>query len=73
MKLELKRQAFLEAWQIAERFVDTKAAKDSIGGIFITASDDGKVILEATDLKTSVRCNAEGVNVVEPGVAVVPS
>lgn len=73
MKLELKRQDFLKAWQIAERFVDTKAAKDSIGGIFITASENGTASLEATDLKTSVKCAAEGVNVIEPGVAVVPA
>ena len=73
MKLELQRQNFLKAWQIAERFTDTKSAKESTSGILITASEDGQVKLEATDLKTSVRCSAEGVNVIEPGFAVVPA
>ena len=73
MKLELKRQDFLKAWQIAEKFIDAKSAKESTSGIFIAASNDGRVTLEATDLKTSVRCNAEGVNVMEQGVAVVPA
>ena len=73
MKLELKRQNFLRAWQIAEKYIDPKSAKESISGIFIRASEDGNVTLEATDLKTSVRCKAEGVNVIEPGVAVVPA
>ncbi|MBQ7560178.1 MAG: DNA polymerase III subunit beta [Synergistaceae bacterium] len=73
MKLELKRQDFLKAWQIAERFIDVKPAKNSLGGILIRASEDGSVTLEATDLKTSVKCTAEGVNIISPGVAVVPA
>ena len=73
MKLELQRQDFLKAWQIAEKFIDAKSAKESISGIFVRAFEDGRVTLEATDLKTSVRCEAEGVNVIEPGVAVVPA
>ena len=73
MKLELQRQNFLKAWQIAEKYIDPKSAKESLSGIYIRASENGEVTLEATDLKTSVRCKAEGVNVVEPGVAVVPA
>ena len=73
MKLELKRQDFLKTWQIAEKFIDPKSAKESVSGIFIAAGEDGRVTLEATDLKTSVRCDAEGVNVIEPGLAVVPA
>ena len=73
MKLELKRQDFLKAWQIAEKFIDPRGAKESIAGILIAASDDGRVTLVATDLKTSVRCQAEGVNVIEQGIAVVPA
>ena len=73
MKLELKRQDFLKGWQIAEKFIDAKSAKEALSGIFIAAGEDGRVTLEATDLKTSVRCDAEGVNVLEPGLAVVPA
>jgi len=73
MKLELQRTNFFKAWQIAENFTDKKSAKESTSGIFISASEDGRVTLEATDLKTSVRCKADGVNVIEPGTAVVPA
>lgn len=73
MKLELERQEFLKAWQIAERFVDTKTSNESLKGILMTAHEDNTVTLEATDLKTSVRCNANGVNVTEPGFAVLPA
>ena len=73
MKLELRRQDFLKAWQIAENFTDRKSGKESTSGILLTAFDDGRVTLVATDLKTSVRCKAEGVNVIESGVAVVPA
>ena len=73
MKLELERQDFLKAWQTAERFASTKTTKDSTRGILITASEDNTVILKATDLNTSVRFRAQGVNVLEPGFAVVPA
>ena len=72
MKLELERQDFLKAWQIAERIAQTKTAKDSTNGILITATDTD-ITLQATDLKTSVKCKAVGANVIEPGSAVVPA
>lgn len=72
MKLELERQEFLKAWQTAVKFANTKTTKESVSGVMIHASDDA-VILEATDLKTSIRCKAKGVNVIEPGSAVVPA
>ena len=76
MKLELKRQDFLKAWQIAERFsasASAKTPKDSLSGIFVTATEDNQITLEATDLKTSCTCNAEGANVLEPGFTVIPA
>ena len=72
MKLEIQRQDFLKAWQTAEKFASNKTPMDSISSILITAGDDNITTLEATDLKTSVKCTAKGVNVVEPGSAVVP-
>ena len=72
MKLELERQNFLKAWQIAERVVGTKTPKDSISGILINASDN-EITLEATDLKTAVKCKAVGANVIEAGSAVIPA
>ena len=73
MKLEIERQDFLKAWQNAEKQSDSKSTKDAIAGVLITASEDNTVILEATDLKTSIRCTAKGANVIEPGTAVIPA
>ena len=64
MKLEINRQDFMKSWRIAEQFTNDN--------ILVTA-DGGTVKLKATDLKTSVLCNSEGVNVIEDGVAVVPT
>ena len=73
MKLEIERQDFLKAWQNAERLSDAKSTKDAIAGVLITAEEDNSVILEATDLKTSIRCTAKGANVLEPGKSVIPA
>lgn len=72
MKLELTRKDFLKSWQLAERFTAAKSSADYLQGIFITATDDDNVTLEATDLKTSVKCKAQGVNVIEAGTALAP-
>ena len=72
MKLELKRKEFLKSWQTAERFAGTKSVSEAAQGIYIKASEDGQVTLKATDLKTSVKLKAEGVNILEPGEAVIP-
>ena len=72
MKLEITRKDFIKGWQTAERFVDTKSPNNSIKGIYISATEDGQTTLKATDLKTSVKCRAEGVNILEPGEAVIP-
>ena len=72
MKLEVTRKDFIKSWSLAERFVDTKSPKEAIKGILISTTADGQATLTATDLKTSVKCKAEGVNVIEPGTAVIP-
>ena len=72
MKLEIKRQDFLKAWQTAEKIAVSKAITDIVNSIRISTAEDGTVTLEATDLKTSVKCKAKGVEVIEPGTAVVP-
>ena len=71
MILELDRQTFLKAWGIAEKSAGTKNAKETIAGMLIHADENG-VTLEATDLKTSVKCNAQGVTIKEPGTCLVP-
>ena len=72
MKLEITRKDFFKSWQLAERFVNTKSKNNFARGIFIEAKDNGSTTLKATDLKTSVKCKAEGVNVIESGSAVIP-
>lgn len=72
MKLEIKRQDFLKAWQTAEKTAISKAITDFVNSIKINVSDNGEVTLEATDLKTTVKCKASGVSVIEPGAALLP-
>ena len=64
MKLNINRPDFLKSWQIAERFTN--------GNILISASDE-ITKLHATDLKTSVSCNVDGVHVKEAGEALIPA
>ena len=71
LKLELDRSEFLKAWQTAEKYTAAKSTMESLGGIRITASEDNNVTLEATDLKSSVKCSARSSNVLEPGAAVL--
>ena len=73
MKLELERQNFLKAWQTAEKFTSTKTPKEATRAILITANDDNSVIIRATNLNTSVKLTAAGVNVLEPGQALIPA
>ena len=66
MKLEITRKDFLKSWSLAERFTD-------INKNILLIADNETLQLKATDLKTSVLCKADGVNVIEDGVAVVPA
>ena len=72
MKLELERSEFLKAWQTAEKYTSSKTTMLSLTGVRIAADlEAGTVTLEATDLKSSVRCTAKGAAVIEPGVVVL--
>jgi DNA polymerase-3 subunit beta len=79
MKIDIVRSEFLKAWQMAERCSSTRSTLSSIAGVFLTAEGEqeqkqgqGKVLLSATDLKTSIRCTAEGVTVSQNGSAILP-
>ncbi|MBQ7593859.1 MAG: DNA polymerase III subunit beta [Synergistaceae bacterium] len=69
MKLQIKRQDFLKSWQIAEKITNAKSTIEGVRAVLIKADEDGTVTLEATDMKSYVRSKAEGVTVVEPGLA----
>ena len=71
MKIDIVRSEFLKAWQMAERSSSTKSTVGSLGGVLLTADGD-KVMLEATDLKTSIRCLAGGVRVSRDGSEILP-
>lgn len=71
MKIDIVRSEFMKAWQMAERSSSTKSTIGSLGGVLLTADGD-RVTLEATDLKTSIRCSAEGVRVSKDGSAILP-
>lgn len=69
MIIESERSTFLKAWQIAEKYTASQQ-REGLNGVRITASDD-TVTLEATDLKSSVKCTVKGAEVKESGVAVL--
>ena len=75
MRLQINKTEFMKYWQIAERTTSTKSTINSLTGIFLKAGASGSdtsVTLEATDLKTSVKCISQGVLVEEEGQAVLP-
>ena len=71
MKLEVNKKQFLGSWSLAERSTSAGGTVSILSSILIKASAES-VILQATDIKTSVICRAAGVNVLEPGEAVFP-
>jgi DNA polymerase-3 subunit beta len=71
MKIDIARSEFLKACQMAERCTSTRSTLSSIGGVFL-AADEEKVLLSATDLKTSICCVARGISVSQNGAAILP-
>ena len=69
MRIKSERSTFLKAWQIAEKYTAGQQ-RENLNGIRITASEN-TVTLEATDLKSSVKCTVKGAEVKESGVAVL--
>ena len=71
MKLAVNKKQFLGSWSLAERSTSAGGTVSILSSILIKASAES-VILQATDIKTSVICRAAGVAVLEPGEAVFP-
>ncbi|MDR3229992.1 MAG: DNA polymerase III subunit beta [Synergistaceae bacterium] len=71
MKIDIVRPEFMKAWQMAERSSSSKSTFASLGGILVTVEGD-RVVLEATDLKTSIRCTAGGVSASQNESAIFP-
>ncbi len=72
MKLAINKKQFLGSWSLAERSTSTGGATVSILSSILVKASAESVILQATDIKTSVICRAAGVRVIEPGEAVFP-
>ena len=73
MRLNLERELFLKSWQSVERVAIPKSPVNAASGILISADEMGRVTLEATDSKTtSVKCTAQGVEVQEAGLGLIP-
>ncbi len=73
MRLQINKGEFMKNWQIAERSASSKSTINSLTGVFIRTSEtDNSILMEATDLKTSVKCVSQGVLVEEEGEAVLP-
>ncbi len=72
MKLLIEKNSFLKSWQMAERTTGSKSTVSILAGIRCLADETG-LHLEATDLKTSLKCRAEGVEVQEPGETILPT
>ena len=71
MKLTINKKQFLASWGLAERSTSASGTVSILSSVLIKASFDS-VIMQATDIKTSVICRACGVTVIEPGEAVFP-
>jgi DNA polymerase-3 subunit beta len=72
MKLRIQKTEFNKWWQFAERITSTKSTISSLCGVLCTISD-ANITLEATDLKTSIRCIPHGISADETGAVILPA
>ncbi len=71
MKLLVDKTSFLKSWTMAERGAGHRSTISVLSGVKCEASNEG-VSLRATDLKTSITCAAEGVEVLSEGSVIFP-
>ena len=72
MKLRIQKTEFNKWWQFVERVASSKNTISSLGGVLCTISEEN-IKLEATDLKTSIRCVPDGVTADEAGAVILPA
>ena len=72
MKLRFKKTEFNKWWQFVERATSSKGTISSMSGVLCTVSEE-TIVLEATDLKTSMRCIPHGVSADEAGAVILPA
>lgn len=71
MKLTINKKLFLQSWNLAERSTTGSSSMNILSSVLVKASSE-RVLLQATDIRTSIICKSAGVTVVEPGEAVFP-
>lgn len=71
MKLAINKKLFLQSWNLAERSTTSSSSMNILSSVLVKASFE-EVLLQATDIRTSIICAASGVTVIEPGEAVFP-
>jgi DNA polymerase-3 subunit beta len=72
MKLRVQKTEFNKWWQFVERTAVSKSTINTQGGVLCTVSEES-ITLEATDLKTSVRCVPNGVSADATGAVILPA
>ncbi|MDR1472596.1 MAG: DNA polymerase III subunit beta [Synergistaceae bacterium] len=71
MKISVDKEPFIKSWSLAERSAGTSGSMNIFSAVMMRANED-RVDLRATDIRTSIICEARGVTVLEPGEAVIP-
>ena len=71
MKLSINKKQFLQSWALAERSAAGGNTMGVLSSVLIKADEKG-VFLQATDVRTSICCEAFGISVEDFGSAVFP-
>ncbi len=71
MKLNVNKKNFIQSWSVAERSAAGGNTMGVLSSVLVKADEKG-ITLQATDVRTSICCEAAGVVIEEPGTAVFP-
>jgi DNA polymerase-3 subunit beta len=71
MKITCDREKLASAFQIAATVANVRSPKEILQNVKIEAAED-RVTLMATDMETGIRIDVEGVDVQNPGRALLP-
>ncbi len=71
MKIIIDKATFIKSWSLTERSAGASGSMNIFSTIRLKVQEDSAE-MQATDIKTSMICQAKGITVVEPGEAVIP-
>ncbi len=71
MKIKINRESFLRVFQIANAVAPARSPKSILQNVKIEASDN-TAVMTATDMEVGVRLIVPEVEIITPGVAVIP-